>query len=143
MARSETAVLVADTSAWIEYFRRTESACHRALREALQNDTVLLIEPVKAELLIGARSATELRDLRRFFESVELELIHPRDDFDSACDIYHRCRAVGLTIRGLPDCLIAAMVARCELAVLHNDRDFAQMAAVIGFAEAPGSLVVT
>ena len=75
--------------------------------------------------------------------SVQLELIHPRDDFDSACDIYHRCRAVGLTIRGLPDCLIAAMVARCELADLHNDRHFAQMAAVMGFAEAPGSLAVT
>ena len=95
-----------------------------------------MLEPVKAELLVGARSNNELAQLRRLLDGLEIELIHPRDDFDAAVDIHLRCRAVGVTPRGLVDCLIASITQRCDLPLLHADSDLAAIAAVVGIEEA-------
>ena len=129
-------MLVADTSAWIEYLRRTESQVDLTLTAALEAGAVTLIEPVKAELLVGARTHLELRELRRLIDGLDIELIHPRDDFDRAVEIHLRCRAVGVTPRGLIDCLIAAITERCALPLLHADRDLAAIAEVLGLEEA-------
>lgn len=134
--RSAIHVLVADTSAWIEYLRGTGSPTHLALRASVAAGQVALPEPVRAELLVGARSTTELAELRRLLDGLEVELIHPRDDFDAAVDIHLRCRAVGVTARGLVDCLIAAITQRCGLPLLHADSDLAAIAAVVGLDEA-------
>lgn len=134
-------MLVADTSAWIEYLRATGSPAHLAMRTEVSAGTVVLPEPVKAELLIGARSNAELSELRRMLDGVDVALVHPRDDFDAAVDLYQRCRTAGITPRGLVDCLIAAIAARSGHPLLHHDRDLASLAAVAGVPEAPGSLV--
>lgn len=94
-----------------------------------------LIEPVKAELLVGARTNVELRELQRLIDGLDIELIHPRDDFDRAVEIHLRCRAVGVTPRGLIDCLIAAVTERCGLPLLHADNDLAAIAGVLGLEE--------
>ena len=129
-------MLVADTSAWIEYLRRTESPVDLALTAAVKAEEVTLIEPVKAELLVGARSNAERSELRRLLDGIDVTLIHPRDDFDAAVDIHLRCRTAGVTPRGLVDCLIAAITQRIGLPLLHDDRDLAAIAAVIGIEEA-------
>ncbi len=128
-------MLVADTSAWIEYLRGTGSPTHLALRAAVDAEGVTLLEPVKAELLVGARSNVELAELRRLLDGLDIALIHPRDDFDAAVDIHLRCRAVGVTPRGLIDCLIAAVTQRCGLPLLHADNDLAAIAAVVGIEQ--------
>lgn len=129
-------MLVADTSAWIEYLRGTGSPTHLALRASVDAGEVTLLEPVKAELLVGARSNVELAQLRRLLDGLDIELIHPRDDFDAAVDIHLRCRAIGVTPRGLVDCLIAAITQRCGLPLLHADSDLAAIAAAAGIEEA-------
>ena len=105
-------------------------------------DLVVLPEPVKAELLLGARNRAEVTTLRQLLETVDLELVHPRDDFESATELFHTARQRGVTVRGLMDCLVAAMALRLELPVLHHDRDFARLAPVIELPQAAGSLVV-
>ena len=133
-------MLIADTSAWIEYLRRTESATDLALDAAITRDEVVVPEPVKAELLVGARSNDELRALRRMLEHFEVLLIAPRDDFEQAVALHLQCRSVGVTPRGLVDCTIAAMAVRSGLPLLHHDREFAALAPVAGITQAPGSL---
>ncbi len=128
-------MLVADTSAWIEYLRGTGSPAHLALRAGVGSGQVTLLEPVKAELLVGARSNLELAELRRLLDGLDTALIHPRDDFDTAVDIHLRCRAAGVTPRGLIDCLIAAVTQRCGLPLLHADSDLAAIARVVGIEE--------
>lgn len=132
--------MIADTSAWIEYLRGTGSPTHLALREAVTRDDVVLPEPVKAELLVGARSNEELRTLQRLLEHFAPLLVAPRDDFDRAVLLHQQCRSMGVTTRGLMDCTIAAMAMRVGLPVLHHDRDFAAMARIVGITEVPGSL---
>ena len=129
-------MLVADTSAWVEYLRGTGSPVHLALRANMEVGAVTLLEPVKAELLVGARTNVELRGLRRLVDGLDIELIHPRDDFDRAVEIHLRCRSVGVTPRGLIDCLIAAITERCGLPLLHADSDLAAIAGILGLEEA-------
>jgi predicted nucleic acid-binding protein len=135
-------MLIADTSAWIEWLRRRESPADLALDAAFADDLVVLLEPVKAELLIGARDRTEVATLRRLLETVDFELVYPRDDFESATELFHTARQGGVTIRGVMDCLIAAMALRLGHPVLHHDRDFARLAPVIDLPQAPGSFVL-
>ncbi len=135
-------MLIADTSAWVEWLRMTGSPTNVAFRQAFGDDLVVLPEPVKAELLCGARSRSEVTTLRRLLETVDFELIHPRDDFESATELFHKARQRGVTVRGVMDCLIAAMALRLQLPVLHHDRDLALIAPLVDLPEAPGSLVV-
>jgi predicted nucleic acid-binding protein len=134
-------MLIADSSAWVEYLRGTGSPAHLALRNAVTRDEVVVPELVKAELLVGARSNDELRALKRMLEHFSVMLVAPRDDFDHAVALHLQCRSVGVTPRGLVDCTIAAMALRAGLPVLHHDRDFAAIAPVAGLTQAPGSLV--
>ena len=53
-------------------------------------------------------------------------------DFDAAAPIYRRCRAAGVTPRGMVDCLIAAVAYRRGLALLAWDADLCSAAEVIG-----------
>ncbi|MGZ6984819.1 MAG: type II toxin-antitoxin system VapC family toxin [Ilumatobacteraceae bacterium] len=135
-------MLIADTSAWVEWLRSTGSQANVAFREALGAELVVLPEPVKTELLLGARNRAEVTTLRSLLETVDLELVHPRDDFESATELFHTARQRGVTISGVMDCLIAAMALRLELPVLHHDRDFARLAPVIELPQAAGSLVL-
>ena len=133
-------MIVADSSAWIEYLRGTGSPAHVALRAAVEADEVTVPELVKAELLVGARSASEFRELQRMLEHFDVMLVAPRDDFDSAVALHQLCRTAGVSPRGLIDCTIAAMAVRAGLPVLHHDRDLAAIASVADLAQVPGSL---
>ena len=135
-------MLIADTSAWVEWLRQRESPADRALDQAFANDLLVLVEPVKAELLMGARDRAEVGTLRRLLETVDFELVYPRDDFESATELFHTARRRGVTVWGVTDCLIAAMAIRLQLPILHHDQDFARLAPVVDLQEAPGSLVL-
>lgn len=136
-------MLIADTSAWVEWLRQRESPADLALDQAFGNDLLVLLEPIKAELLIGARDRAEVGTLRRLLETIDFELVDTRDDFESATELFHTARQRGVTIRGVTDCLIAAMAIRLGLPILHHDHDFARLAPVINLQEAPGSLALT
>ena len=136
-------MLIADTSAWVEWLRQRESPADLALDQAFGHDLLVLLEPIKAELLIGARDRAEVGTLRRLLETIDFELVDPRDDFESATELFHTARQRGVTIRGVTDCLIAAMAIRLGLPILHHDHDFARLAPVINLQEAPGSLALT
>ena len=134
-------MLIADTSAWVEWLRQRESPADLALDQAFASDLLVLLEPVKAELLMGARDRAEVGTLRRLLETVDFELVYPRDDFESATELFHTARRRGVTLR-LTACLIAAMAIRLQLPILHHDQDFARLAPVIDLQEARGSLAL-
>jgi predicted nucleic acid-binding protein len=53
-------------------------------------------------------------------------------DFDGAVQIHRRCRAAGVTPRGMVDCMIASVAWRSEATLLAHDADMARVARVIG-----------
>ena len=53
-------------------------------------------------------------------------------DFEAAAGIYRRCRRVGVTPRGMVDCMIAAVAWRHGATLLANDVDLDRVATFMG-----------
>jgi predicted nucleic acid-binding protein len=125
-------VILADTSAWVEYDRATGSATDRRLLELIDSaGPVAITEPVVIEVLAGARDQRREADLRRLLLRFRLLSFDAVTDFDGAVTIYRRCRAEGVTPRGMLDCMIAAVAWRRGATLLAHDADMDRVARVI------------
>lgn len=126
-------MILADTSAWVEYDRRTESQVDRRLAHLIASDGSLAItEPVVMEVLAGARSDERENDLRRLLLRFTLLSFDVAADFDGAVRVYRRCRRTGVTPRGMVDCMIAAVAWHHGATLLAHDADMSRVAKVIG-----------
>ena len=121
-------MILADTSAWVEYDRATGSPVDRRLTDLITEGGPLAVtEPVVMEVLAGARSDTRENDLRRLLLRFELAAVDPTADFEAAA-------RTGVTPRGLIDCLIVAVAWRRGATLLAQDVDLHRVAEVIGVA---------
>lgn len=126
-------MILADTSAWVEFDRATGSSADQRIAELISTDGPLMwTEPVLMEVLAGARNDARGEDLRRLLLRFDLARFDPVSDFDAAAHIYRRCRKAGVTPRGMVDCMIAAVAFRRGLALLAWDADMFRVAEVIG-----------
>ncbi len=117
-------MILADTSAWIEYMRATESPAHVRLRELVTSGELATTGPVVMEVMAGARHDLDPRRLRRMLATpAPLPAVDPTD-YLHAARVYRACRTGGETIRSHLDCLIAAVAIRHRAEILHHDRDF-------------------
>jgi predicted nucleic acid-binding protein len=115
-------VILIDTSAWIEFLRDTKSpVCVRV--DKLLSGEIAICEPVRMEVLAGARDERHLRDLRRLLARAIL-IPTEATDYEEAAALYRVCRRRGETVRKLIDCLIASIVIRTGSSILHFDTDF-------------------
>jgi len=126
-------MILADTSAWVEYDRATGSAVDLRLTELIATEgPIAVTEPVIMEVLAGARTDAWEADLRRLLLRFHLYQFEVAADFEGAARIYRRCRQAGVTPRGLVDCMIAAVARRHEATLLACDIDLDRVARVIG-----------
>jgi len=126
-------VILADTSAWVEFDRATGSAADRRVAELIATGGPLVVtEPVLMEVLAGARSDAREVDLRRLLLSFGFVPFDAVTDFEAAARIYRRCRQAGVTPRGMVDCMIAAVAYRRGAVLLSWDIDMERVAGVIG-----------
>ena len=115
-------MLLVDTSAWVEFLRDTGSdVCVRVDRELARG--VAVCDPIRMEVLAGARDEAHLVLLRRLLARAMVVPIGP-PHYDEAAALYRACRQRGETPRRLIDCLIAAAAIDGGVAVLHADTDF-------------------
>jgi len=121
-------LILADTSAWIEYLRRTGSPENLRVRGLLDAGELAVTDVVIMEVLAGAFDALHRRRLRRLLGSCEYVPTLAPHDYEAAADLSRTCRHAGLTIRAIADCLVAAVAIRAGAAVLHADRDFDSIA---------------
>ena len=118
-------MILADTSAWVEYLRATGSPAHLRLRELVASEGKLATtDVVTMELLAGAAAHEDVVQLRRLLLRCQLLPIEGLADYEAAAELCRRCRVGGETVRSLTDCLIAVVAIRHGVAVLHRDHDF-------------------
>jgi predicted nucleic acid-binding protein len=120
-------VLLADTSAWIEYLRGTGSPVNVRLRESIRAGEIVVTDPVILEVMAGAGRGLEDKILRLLSEQ-DYEPVAPRVDWLDAAAMYRSCRRQGVTVRAHADCLIATVAIRRGVPILHADRDFGAIA---------------
>jgi predicted nucleic acid-binding protein len=123
-------VLLVDTSAWIEIFRRPSRI---ALEDIIDDtDRVVTCLPVIQEVLQGFDDERAFRIAHTAMHALPcVESPLSRELVDAAVDIFRRARRAGITVRSSVDCLIAACASRHRLTVVHRDRDYTNLARVV------------
>ncbi len=121
-------MILVDTSAWIEVFRRVRPL---DLEAAAEMGDVVTCLPVIQEVLQGFREERAFRMARDAMLALPCVESPLREVVVlEAAALYRAARRVGLTVRSSSDCLIAACALRHDLEVLHRDRDFTALARV-------------
>ena len=134
-------MILADTSAWVEYDRATGSRVDQRMAELIMSEgPVAVTEPVIMEVLAGARTQDREVDLRRLLLRFTLLGFDAAADFDAAASIYRRCRRSGVTPRGMVDCMIASVARRNRATLLSFDADLSRVAKVVGIGLDEASL---
>ncbi len=121
-------MVLIDTTVWIDFFADRPEPHVAALQEMIENDEDLCVcGVILSEVLQGIRSDVDYRKTREHFESLIL-LPMQQATFVRAAEIYRSLRKEGITIRKPVDCMIASVAIEHDLPLLHNDRDFDQIA---------------
>lgn len=123
--------MVVDTSAWVEYLRATGSPADAALTNAVRaSDDTGVPDVVRLELLAGAGTDVQVRDLQRLLGRFHAMPAASPADHETAAALYRAARRTGATVRSLLDCLVAAAALRTDSPLLARDRDFEVIARV-------------
>ena len=124
-------MVLVDTTVWIDWLRGTAGAATGRLATLLEDGDAVIAPVILQELLQGAASPAALRTLQRQF--LGLPMLEPSvrgGTHAAAGELYARCRRVGVTPRSPHDCLIARLAIEHDVPLLHDDRDFEQIARV-------------
>lgn len=129
--------ILVDTSVWsIALRRRTsdlddgQAQLSASLAELVANDRVVMVGPIRQELLSGLREPAQFDALRLRLRAFDDEPL-TEDDFEAAAAAHNACRSAGVS-GSATDFLLCAVALRRALAVFTTDRDFDRYAAVLG-----------
>lgn len=117
-------MIVADTSAWVEFLRSSDHPSGRVLKSRLDDRDVATTEIVVMELLGGERPGPQFGRLRAVLLALPLLPLRGLADFEEAAYIHRTCRAAGDSIPSYGDCLVAVPAIRAGAPVLHKNADF-------------------
>lgn len=122
-----------DTSVWIDYINDKETEHVAFLDELLANPLAVgLTHLVYMEILQGAKNKKIIDQFTRYFSGQKFyHLQNEEKSYAAAAQMYFDCRRKGITIRSSIDCLIAQCAIENKLILLHNDKDFQQMASIV------------
>ena len=126
-------MILADTSAWVEYDRATGSPVDQRLTALIENDGPLAVtEPVVMEVLARAHHGPREDDLRRLMLRFDLLRFDAAVDLDAAMRIYRRSRHAEIIPKGMVQCMVASVAWRSGAALLSSDRTLIRIARVVG-----------
>ena len=131
--------VLVDTSVWSLALRRSETDLSRKeahavdlLKELIRDGRVIVIGPVRQEILSGIPDEAQFRKLKaklRAFEDLGLT----SEDYELAAEFYNACRKRGVQGSYI-DFLICAVAARNKLPIFTLDKDFERYAQPLGIS---------
>lgn len=121
-----------DTCIWSLTLRRSARRNHfeekqvEEVRELIREERVVMIGPVRQELLSGIANAQQFDKLGTYLSAFPNEWIFD-EDFVNAARMYNICRGQG--IQASPtDMLICSIAKRIDAAVFTSDKNFQRYA---------------
>jgi predicted nucleic acid-binding protein len=118
---TESARVLVDTSAWIDFFRKSEPV-HSLVLQLMAAERVCACGLILAELMQGAKSEKELAVLRDFVHAFPFLAESPKN-WQEAGELSFKLRRKGKTV-GLADCYIAVTARINDAAILTKDGHF-------------------
>jgi predicted nucleic acid-binding protein len=120
-----------DTSAWIHFFRGTNTVIQEKVRKLLLEDRAVICPIIYQEILQGLKSEAEVQKVSHLLIFIPRLKVDPYLIAFGAAEIYTDCRRQGITIRKSQDCQIAFFCSLEGVALLHDDKDFFNIAKLI------------
>ena len=125
-------VILVDSTVWIDLLRARQTRPVERLRRLLEMGEAAVAPVIVQEVLQGATDAPAFGKLAERFTA--LPMLGTADDslalHVEAAHLYARARWQGITPRSPHDCLIAAIAINHGVPLLHDDRDFENLAQV-------------
>lgn len=124
-------MVLVDTSAWVEYLRKTGSKVNAVVRQLIADEGVIATtDVVVLELLSGARKPETRRSIWGLLNRCKMLPVRPLFEYEQAADLYVKCRSIGFTPANTNDLLIASVAIGHSVPLLAADADFSQIATV-------------
>ncbi len=125
-------MVLVDTSVLINYFKGNLNEKTNLFEEILQNNLQFGINNfIYQEILQGAATEKEFNILKEYLSSqLFYELKFNKESYENAARIYFKVRKKGITIRSTIDLLIAQTAIENNLFLLHDDKDFTNIAKI-------------
>ena len=128
--------VLVDTSVWSLALRRRSATLNPAeqrhvatLGRLIDEHRVLMIGPVRQELLSGVRHREQFDQLRMHLSAFPDEVLATQDH-EAAAEMGNQCRGDGLAVSAI-DLLICAATIRRAAALFTTDGDFARYAEIL------------
>jgi predicted nucleic acid-binding protein len=121
-------VILVDTSVWIDYFNGVENKQTESLDWILSEQSVLVGDIILTEILQGFDSDKEFRLAKQALEPLDCVHLGGKSLAIKAASNFRFLRSKGVTIRKTVDMLIGSWCIEHEVELLHNDKDFDQIA---------------
>ena len=121
-------MILVDTSVWIDYFNGVENKQTESLDRILSDQTVLVGDIILTEILQGFDSDKEFRLAKQALEPLDCVHLGGKSLAIKAASNFRFLRSKGVTVRKTVDMLIGSWCIEHEVELLHNDKDFDQIA---------------
>ncbi|MGH6855417.1 MAG: type II toxin-antitoxin system VapC family toxin [Aestuariivirga sp.] len=125
-------MILADTSAWIDFLGNKETPPAAALNRALGTDALVIGDLILVELLQGYRKGRALDELKGDLRPFPVVTLCGPALALQAADNYRLLRSKGVTVRGTIDVIIATWCIAHKVPLIHADRDFVGMEKWLG-----------
>lgn len=125
-------MILADTSAWIDYVRGIAAPHTDLLDLELARNRVLTGDLIITEFLQGFREDREYLEAKQIMDSLEYRDLVGREIAIAASQNYRILRKSGITIRKTIDVILATFCIENDIELIHNDRDFDPMEKALG-----------
>ncbi len=117
-------MILVDSSVWIDFFRNTPSSQAEWLDAHLGIEPLLVGDLILAEVLRGFKEDRGFNDAKRLLGRLENIQLGGEDVAIESARNFRRLRALGITVRGTIDAVIATRSIVEGHRLLHSDRDF-------------------
>lgn len=121
-------IVLVDTSVWINLIKDARTPAAIYLESEINKITLATCPTIIQEVLQGVIKDKDYKELKQYFGDLLLFDNDPYDLAIKAAEIYRTLRKNGITIRKPNDCLIAAYAIYHSVALLHEDKDFINIA---------------
>ena len=119
---------IVDTSVWIDYFNGKIDERTDATEKFIIEGELLMLPIILQEVLQGIRSAKEFSTVKTAFLLNTIFNFNTIDMALEAATLFRFLKRNGVTIRKPNDSLIAAICIQNNFSLLHNDKDFDNIA---------------
>lgn len=122
-------MILVDTSVWINVLRDRTGDVVEAFQKKTHGETSVLSRFTQLELLQGAKSDKDWKQLDEYLSS-QFYLEATERTWSDAARIFFELRRKGITMRSSIDCCIAQVALEHDALLMHKDADFERIASI-------------